>query len=184
MNELELIEKVKDKDEEAFNILIKKYNKDIDIIVNKYLKVINEYNLDRSDLKQECLLTFIKSIKHYNKDIPSSFRTFLITNLENRISDILKGLNTKRSRVDTKALSLDKNLYNKIVSKQFSPENELYLKERDKEILSLLSPEEVKVYELKKEDLTVKEISYVLGKTPKSIYNTIDRIKFKIEDAL
>lgn len=184
MNELELIEKVKDKDEEAFNILIKKYDKDIDIIVNKYLKVINEYNLDRSDLKQECLLTFIKSIKRYNKDVPSSFRTFLINNLENRISDIIKGLKTKRSRVDTKALSLDMNLYNKIASKQFSPENELYLKERDKEILSLLSPEEVKVYELKKEDLTVKEISYVLGKTPKSIYNTIDRIKVKIEDAL
>ncbi len=31
MNELELIEKAKDKDEEAFNKLIKKYNKDIDI---------------------------------------------------------------------------------------------------------------------------------------------------------
>lgn len=184
MNELELIEKAKNKDEEAFNKLIKIYNEDIEILVSKNIKNMNELNIDRNDLKQECLLMFIKSIKYFNSDIPSTFRTFLINNIENRISDIFKIQNTKKARIESGILSLDKNLYNKIISKQYSPENELNLKERDKEIISLLSNEELKVYELKKEDLTTKEIAYILGKSPKSIYNTLERIKSKVEMTL
>ena len=52
--------------------------------------------------------------------------------------------------------------------------------EEDIDLKNMLSIEEYKVYELKKEGKSNKEVSLILDKSIKSIYNSICRIKGKL----
>ena len=55
------------------------------------------------------------------------------------------------------------------------------LKYIDDSVNKLLSKVELEVYKLMKDGINYKEIANILGKTPKQIDNTIQRIRIKLK---
>lgn len=182
MTENQLITLAKTKNEEAINKIIKEYEINIKRIIKKYYYSFNNLGLDKNDIYQELLLTLFKTIKSYSINKEVSFKTYLNKNLENSILDIIRTYNRGKHKVLNESISIDQdNLHNLFSTKEL-PEDKITLLEIDSEIKKILTNEELKVYELKKESKTVKEISYILDKPIKSIYNTTRRIKIKLQN--
>lgn len=173
--------------EEHLDELIKKYDKIINYKISKYKSYILDLGLDKNDLYQEGLLGLITGIKTYKNEKEANFNTYVDILIDRKISDAIKSYNRNKHKILNESLSLDYNedndinLYNKIKTNTSIPGEYIEAYELNCSIKEKLTEEENKVYELKKENKTNKEISIILDKPIKSIENTLYRIRTKIK---
>lgn len=183
----ELLYLTEENNEDAFTELIDRYTPKIYAIMNKYKTKANQVGLDISDLYQEGLIGLINAIKTYNKEKEASFKTYTSMLIERQILDLIKSSDRNKYKSLNSAISLDnfsleetQSLYNIVEVDKFTPELKLIDKEETEEIKNILTDFELKVYELKIDGKSNKEIAMILDKTTRSIENTLQRIKIKI----
>lgn len=186
-----LLKRIKDNDEEALKYLIKKYTSLINLHINKYLKNASSLGLDYNDLYQESLIAISHAAKTFDEKEKVLFKTYASLLIERQIKDLLKTNNRNSTVVLNEAYSLDddinennKNLYDRLPSTSYIPESYLAAKELDEEIKNVLTTLEYKVYELKKEGKSNKDIALILDMRVKAIENTFQRIKSKVRNII
>ena len=194
-NDLELLDYINDGNEEALEIIYKKYEPFIDSKARRYLKINDNLGLDLNDLLQEGRLALNEAIKNFNPSLDTTFYTYATTCIERKMISSLIGANRLKHKILNESISFEQegednsySLENVIVNENNDPLNVVILNEREKIFLSKLKEEltefEYQVFELKYHNFNYKEISEILEKDPKAIDNAIQRIRIKTKKIL
>ncbi len=190
----ELIENIKNGDENAENELLLRYK---DLVV----KIARSYFIvggDIEDLVQEGMIGLYKAIKGYSTHKETTFKTFAVLCIKHQIQTAIKRANTNKNKPLSSAISLqsfshlndndnldflpvelifDTTPAEKVIDK----ENFSNLEKIIKENLTLL---ELKVLKLYLQGYSYKEISNQLSLSNKAVDNCLSRIKSKLRSKL
>lgn len=185
----QLVQMAKEGSLTAEEFIISKYKEDIKKKAHLYYIVGG----DRDDVIQEGMIGIFKAIKSFDESKEASFRTHMEQCVRGQIFNAIKKANRLKHQPLNQSISIDGddeeagaiNIEQFLSSSgQADPEARLLLKEflaflrEDKE--KLFSEAESQVVDLMIEGEGTKDIARALGKTTKSIDNTIQRIKKKI----
>lgn len=192
LNDYELVSMAQEQNEDAINILHKKYQPLIHKKCRKYITYLHNKGIELSDLIQECTIGFEEAIHNFNPNDNVSFYTFANICMDRQLASELKKQNRDKYKLLNEAVPLeaideenDINLIDFIQDNSKNPELGLLSNEEFKElydiILKKLTNLEECVFKLKVQGFSYKEIANILDKDEKSIDNAIQRIKLKIK---
>lgn len=181
----ELIEMLRSGEDEIMDFILKKYKP----LVRKNANARYLVGGENDDLIQEGMIGLFKAVKNYRNDRNSSFFSFaqlcicgqLSTAVEASQRDKNQPLNSyvSFSSNDDEGQGLEKNFAIDFESPEHVfLENENLIEMQEK-LLSSLSAMEKQVFELYLDGNEYKQIAEMMGKTPKSIDNALQRIKRK-----
>ncbi len=151
---------------------------------------------DSDDLYQEAMIGLFKAYQSFKPD-SVDFRSFAILCINRQIQSAVKGANRQKNKALNDCISLnnqggfdlkddedDEILLFIIPSPDQLPDAKLISKEKvaeiKQEIINRLSTFEKRVLSLYLKGLSYKEMASSLGKTQKSIENSLTRIKAKL----
>lgn len=190
-NDYELLNYVFEGNEDANNIILKKYEPLVNSIATKMMKYCSNSGLEKSDLVQEGLIGLNHALVHFQEQKNTTFYTFAKTCIERKMISTIIGSKRLKHKILNESLSYDdednfverifkdeKNNPELIVT-DIDIENELINKIKDS-----LTDLESQVFELMLSNFTYKEIADILDKDIKSVDNTIQRIKTKVRKIL
>ena len=149
---------------------------------------------DKEDVVQEGMIGIFKAIRGYDEKKEASFKTFAELCINRQIISAIRNANLQKHQILNESLSLSsdndpegeqKLLEERLPSRKGDDPETLmlmkeigqYLKEETHEIFS---PMEQKVWDRILQGKQYQEIAVELNKSPKSIDNTMQRIKKKI----
>ncbi len=192
-NDNELVYLCCENNEEAYEILIKKYKPHILGILKDLLKEYNIIGYEVSDLYQEGLIGLLNAINSYDENENSAFYTYATKCIKNNIMSSIKQSFRKKNRILNNSYSLDKlfeesneTYYNLLKDNSFEPSNILIGHENETDIIrklkARLSDTENVVFDLRMNGLKNSEIAELLGKEKKHIENTLNRINRKYKE--
>ena len=172
----------------------------LEILIRKYLSVVKGkrrtffiMGAEEDDVVQEGTIGLLKAIRGYSPGRESSFASFAELCINRQILSAIKAANRKKHSPLNTSLSLNapveensEQVLGDMLSsgKTVDPETLVILEElmdyisRNEE--KKFSPMEVRVWRLYIQGKSYSEIAVLLGKTPKSIYNAMERAKKKI----
>ncbi len=196
IDDQELVYLVSENNDDAKNILYEKYKYIIDIIYKKHLKQILAIGIDKNDMYQEALVGFSDGLASYKDNKNTALPTFLTLCVERRVISAIIKAGRIKNQIMIDSLSLeydygsDKSTLKEIISDN-NDNNPLYnlmedevVSELENRIKESLSNNEIQVYTLMINNFSYLEIAKLLSKTPKSVDNTIQRIKLKVKKIL
>lgn len=186
-NDFELLDYIYGQNEDANEILLYKYRPLIVNLAKKYQP--KDGTIDLNDLIQEGMLALNDTILNYNDSKNANFGTYAKLCIERRIINYIKQVKRNKNKVLNEAISYDfddDNSMDKFLADNSSEPLSLVTDDEDnqlliKEINNNLTKLEQEVFLLKLQGYDYKEIAKRLDKNPKSIDNTIQRIKNKIK---
>lgn len=192
MNDYELVSLAQENNEEAGEILYRKYQPLILKKSNKYFKYMQNKGVELTDLIQECTIGFEEAIQQFNERDNTSFYTFASICMDRQLMSELTRQNRDKYRFLNEAVPLESidgddegSLINCIGDNRNNPEEGLLLDENFKEIYlkitNKLTDFEECVFRLRLQDFDYHEIASILDKDRKSIDNAIQRIRGKIK---
>ena len=190
----EIVSMAKKGDKEAEEYLIRKYKEFVKNRSRQYYIA----GADRDDIIQEGMIGIFKAIRDYEDDKGASFSTFAELCITRQIISAIKQARRLKHGPLNTYISLSKsisdeepvnNLENILFSsKDTDPESMLLLKEEINHIENngseIFSKLEQKVLSGYINGKNYVEIAALLGKSPKSIDNAIQRIKKKLDKYL
>lgn len=183
-NDYELVYLAQEGNEDAINLLYQKYKP---IIVKKSKNAIilaTHHGIDINDIMQEGFIGFDEAIRGFSQNETASFYTFAMLCVDRKIANYLRKTTGSRGKVLNDAVAIDETL-EKVLGDGTNIESKIMGKDTDNEltiiIREILTDFERKVFDLKIKGYSFEEISNVLNKDVKSIYNTFQRIKMKIK---
>lgn len=189
-NDYELLSLAKEKDENAINILYKKYEPLINNKARKIYQYLKNKGVEETDLIQEGMIGFDEAIKNYDEGNDVLFYTFASLCVDRQMNTVIKKMNRHKNKFLNEAVSLDYNeedensLLNYISSNN-SPEDLVIddeeFKNLEDKIKSNLTELEETVFLLKLQGFNYHEIADILDKEDKAIDNALQRIRFKIK---
>jgi len=190
-NDYELLSYIAEGNEEANNIIIKKYEPLINKIATKMIPYCKGNGLDKSDLIQEGMIGLNHAIERYQEMEDTLFYTYAKTCIERKIISVVISSNRNKNKILNESISYDdeENLLLKFIKDtNLNPEEymidleiENALIERIKKVLTDL---EDQIFELLISGFNYREIAEILDKDQKSIDNGIQRLKNKIKKIL
>lgn len=194
-NDYELLYLVSENDEEANNILYKKYESVIDHYVRKYMPLTVGKGIEYNDLFQEGLIGLDSAINNYSDQKDIKFSTFAFMCIERRIISAIKLANRQKHKALNESFSYDNSLEdgqssleNLLSTGHNEIEDFLVNKERtelfNKRVLSDLAKSELEIFNLRKNGFSNDEIASILNRTPKAIGSSMARIRIKIKKIL
>jgi RNA polymerase sporulation-specific sigma factor len=195
-NDFELLYLICEQSEEANEILYKKYKPIVEMKAKKYARYIKNKGLEYNDLIQEGMIGLSEAIRDFKTQKDVKFATFANLCIERQINSAIIKANRKKHSVLNESLSLDdtlteidRSLFEMVPNKKDNdPFNYLIdaesQEERNNQIISLLTPFEKQVFDLKTANYDYKEIANKLSKSYKSIDSAIQRIKNKLRKIL
>ena len=150
---------------------------------------------DSEDLIQEGMVGLIYAIREYDADKTASFRTFAEICIRNRLYSVLRAAARDKHSPLNQSVPLDtpffdRDSYSSGTSNlaQRNPEDFLIDREYTKSLLSgvrkQLSEFEAKILGYYLDGLSHREIAEIIGKTPKSVDNAVQRIRRKVAQQL
>lgn len=191
LNDYELVSMAQELNEDAINLLHKKYQSIIYRKCRKMLKFLHNKGVDLSDLIQEGNLAVELAIKSFNPIDDVSFYTFVNLCIDRQLINLLNITNRNKHKILNEAMPLENNddseisLIDIIEDNSYNPEREIITEEQLKElyqdIMDELTNFESFVFGLRTQGLSYKEIADVLDKDIKSVDNAVQRIKQKIK---
>jgi len=169
-NDFEIINLVKQGDDEAFELMVNKY---------KFLiaKKIKQFNLvyDYDDCFQESLILLHKSVVKYDETYGKTFTRFFELNLTNFLISYKKKKNNYFTFIYEKLPIYNHNSIEE-------PRRHDFLDQEVYEVLDNLSSFEKEVFQRKiVEKRTVRQAAEIMSSDEKRIYNALGRIKNKIK---
>ena len=167
-NDNELLYLISENDDDAKELLIKKYQP----LILKYIKNSNHNADETNDYYQECMLALIKAINTYNEMYHFSFNSYLNLILKRKI------IYLNKKKMKENSLSYQEDLEEYVIDAcSVKEENEIMIEENS----NILSKFEMSVYQYKYiEGLKPAEIAKLMNKKVKQIYDALNRIKQKI----
>ena len=193
-NDNELLSYIAENNEEASEILYKKYMPLVTKAARKMHIYIKNTGMEVNDLIQEGMLGLSNAIREYTEDKNVLFYTFAKTCIERKIITAVTAARRLKHKPLNDSLPLeatkisDDNLVfieEIIGDNKDNPENMLLDSENFNEIISIAKKEltdfELQVFELRISDFGYKEIAEILEKDIKSIDNALQRIKLKLK---
>lgn len=180
----ELIDRLRDGEEEIMDFLLKKYERLAFAPSEKeHLFILGG---DKEDIRQEGRIGLLNAIRDFDFGRDASFATFANLCVRRQVLTAISKGGAKKS--------VPLNSYISIYAEDFQEEGSINPEELvlDKESVSLLeatfekelSSFEKEVLELKLMGYDYQDIALIMGKTPKSIDNALQRMKKKIGEAL
>lgn len=195
-NDYEILNYIADADQDAIELMYKKYEPLIYSIAKKLMKNNRSTGFELNDLIQEGMLGLQDAIDSFNENQDATFYTYAKTCIERKILSFIKSANRMKKKILNEAVSLDftdeggvnKNIEYLFKNESVNPENILIDDESQKELFEqvkdILTDSELQVFELKASGFDYKEIAKMLDKTPKQIDNTLQRIKKKLKEKI
>ena len=195
MDELQIIKKAQEGDEEAMTYLMEKY-KSMVRVLSRPLFLMDG---DKDDLLQEGMIGLFKAIRTYDAGRETAFETFANLCISRQLYSAIKLSNRQKNMPLNSYVSIDLAdgddtagdlertflLDRTRASWQQNPE-EIVIGEESaqniqRRLFSRLSKMETQVLDLFLKGLTYQEIAGKLDKTPKAIDNALQRIKTKLK---
>lgn len=191
----ELMYLISENNEEANNIIFKKYSSVIDLYAKKYLNLVDGKGMDYNDLYQEGLIALNEAITKYKEQKNIKFSSFASVCIERKMVSLVRMASRKKHSILNDSYSLDykkeddsESFINLLQSNKDNVEDILISKESTMQIINKintsLSNLEKKVYELRLNGYSYDMIAKEMGKTPKAIERTLDRIRNKLKDVI
>ena len=195
LNDYELVSLAQDKNEDAINLLHKKYYPLIHKKCKKIYAYVSKKGIELSDLIQECMIGFEEAINNFNQDDNVTFYTFCNICMDRQLRSEIKKLNREKHKILNEAIPFESfneegesiNLADFLASEENLETDFLLhenLKEQLKKIKEELTEFEECVFDLRIQEFDYREIADILDKTPKAIDNALQRIKTKIKKIL
>jgi len=190
-NDYELLDYIYSCNEDANEILIYKYRPLIVNIAQKFIKYCNG-GVDLNDLIQEGMLGLNEAINSFREDREANFGTYARLCIQRKIISLVKSTKTLKNMVLNSSFSLEDdevNAFDKyLMDNRLNPSFMVEDHDNEKFIFNKLDEQltdlEKQVFDLKKEGFDYKEIADILEKSPKTIDNTIQRIKAKLKNII
>lgn len=178
-------------DEELFNSLIDQYANMIRAICRRFYIVGGTSD----DLYQEAMIGFLEAIRNFDLSRGEyggeAFTKYAMTSVKRKLIDAIKHANTQKNQILNNSVPLirtnneDEEFEINEIGSADDPEELYILHEKQeellKQLLEKLSPFELNVLKLYLSGMASSEIATKLGKSPRSITNTIQRIKLKVK---
>lgn len=190
-NDYELLYYIAEGNEDANNIIIKKYEPLINKIAIKMLPYCKNNGLDKNDLIQEGMIGLNHAIDRYHEQGETLFYTYAKTCIERKMLSVLIGSNRNKNKILNESISYDdeeNSLFRILKDSSPNPEEIIMDTENEekfiKEIKESLTDLEDQVFDLLVSGLKYKEIAEILDKDEKAIDNAIQRIKTKIKKVM
>lgn len=194
-NDNELIYLVSENNEEASDVIFKKYSNLIDYKARQYLPMVEGKGLDYNDLYQEGMIGLSTAINKYKENENIKFSTFAIICVERQICSAIRRATRKKHTLLNESYSLDfsiddteggsTQLGDIIPSENEDLLDQVVNMERQEEFVNKLNDTlteyEKMVYELKMSGFAYDEMASMLGKSYKSVESAIFRIRTKIK---
>ena len=193
INDYEIMFLVNEKNENAEEILIKKYKNLINKYVEEYKVTGLQNGLEECDLYQEGLLGLINAIKTFDQSKEASFYTYANICIKTKIQTAIRDSSSKKNIVLNQSVSLDNltnsdstNYYDIICNDKNDISDRLLKQEEQQqlfnEIEKRLTSFEKEVLKLKTNSYSNEEIATKLQKDKRSIENAINRIRSKYKN--
>lgn len=184
----ELIERLREGNAQIADYIMEKYKP----LVRKKTNAMYLIGGETEDLIQEGMIGLFKAVRDFNPEKEASFFTFAEICISRQLYSALEASNRKKHMPLNTYVSFsnqdepDSVCLEQIVTEQtVSPEQILIEQEHKQEFFAKLeeklSPMERKVLYLYLEGSNYTEIASIMNKTPKSIDNTLQRIRGKVK---
>lgn len=189
-NDNEVLSYIYENNEDAREILYKKYEPLIYSTATKYFKYCKSSGVELNDLVQEGMVGFTNAIDSFDESKEAMFYTYAKICIERKMASLVSLTRRKGNYVLNSCISFDdlEMKQNILLDNSFNPEMQVIDKEQTEQLLSeikeLLTDFEIKVLELKISGFSYKEISCLLDKDTKAIDNALQRIKIKVKKKL
>lgn len=191
--EEKIISLAKENDDEAIELLIKKYRNIIFTVIREQTLYLKGMELD--DFIQEGTLGILKAIKYFDNSKNVKFSSFVRLCIKSSLISFVKKYSSKKHDILTNTIYCrkftDKEVIYELtieevyVSYKDNPERVLFIKELFKEIKIFLKNElnifEQEILILLSKGYSYREICILLKKEPKKIDNTIQKIRQKLK---
>ena len=195
MSEQELLKLARQGDGIATDCLLEKYKP----LVRKKARTLYLIGGENDDLIQEGMIALYKAIRTYDESYESSFASYATLCIEHKLYNVIKGANRQKNIPLNTYVSLysptntDENTNSRETladtlqpTELTNPEDIIIDKENVMDIESTikkrLSKLEQQVVTLYIDGNSYQQIAAILGKTPKSIDNALQRIKNKLSN--
>lgn len=179
-------------DEELFNKLVEQYASMIRAVCRRFYLVGGT----SEDLYQEGMIGFLEAIKNFDTtraDYGSEvFTKYAMTCVKRKVIDAIKHANAQKNQPLNNSVPIvrtnseDEEFEIGEIGTVGDPEEIFLSHESDDEridlLIRILSKNEQKVLSLYLEGLTNAQIAKELGVSPRSVTNTIQRIKLKVKN--
>ena len=184
----ELISRFKNGESEILDYLMEKYKN----MVRKKARTMFLIGGENDDLIQEGMIGLFKAVRDYQPDRDAAFQTFASICVDRQIYNAIQSSKRQKHQPLNSYISLSEQ----------DGENEEHLgdnwgenpesiiidqenvQDLEQEITATLSPMENQVLEYYLAGNGYGEIAQIMGKTPKSIDNALQRIRIKIREQL
>jgi RNA polymerase sporulation-specific sigma factor len=190
----ELVEAVRNGDNEALEYLIHKYRNFVRAKARSYFLI----GADREDIVQEGMIGLYKSIRDFREDKLTSFKAFAELCITRQIITAIKTATRQKHIPLNSYVSLDKPIYDEdsdrtlldvICTARVTDPEELVINQEEFDDIEvkmseLLSDLERKVLMLYLDGRSYQEIAVDLDRHVKSIDNALQRVKRKLEKYL
>lgn len=193
-NDYELLSYISECNEDATDILLKKYEPLIVSTAKKLLKGMENFGLDINDLVQEGRLGLLNASETFTESKDTLFYTYAKTCIERKMYDLVKSTRRAKHKILNESIPIDvdddkgeyKELDYLLKDETENPEQLLLNEEGKKELQNIINSKlndiEIQVLELKLKGFENKEISEILDCDYKKIDNTLQRIKQKLKE--
>ncbi len=195
-NDYELLSYIEENNEEANNIIFKKYEPLIFIVAEKIYKHCNNNGLELNDLIQEGRFGLNVALDNYNSSKNTTFYTYALSCIKNSIMSMSASSRLQKNKILNESISIgfteDEQckikdyIYNNNSSS--NPEQQIIEHELEQELTNkigkVLTKLEKKVFDLRISGFSYQEISRILNKDKKSIDNAMQRIRIKAKNIL
>lgn len=178
LNDIELLKEIRAGDVESEEKLLTKYKPLVSAIARKYYLIGGE----REDLLQEGWMGFFGAMRKFDVERGENFQQFATILIEREMIDAIRRANSGKNQVLSSSVFVDND---DILSSDFTLEDNVVYQETYQQILaeikSNLSKRELIVLEKYLQGYTYVDIAENLGVKPKSVDNTLTRIKNKLK---
>lgn len=193
-NDYELLEYIYENNEDASNILLKKYEPLIIATAKKLTKYMTNNGIDLNDLIQEGRIGLYNAVDTFKNSKEILFYTYAKTCIERRIYDLLRTSGRGKHNILNNSIPFEiddefgdsKECDFLLKDDSDNPEKKLINEETKKEIFEKaydkLTDLELQVFELKVSGFENKEIVKILDVDYKRVDNALQRIKIKLKD--
>lgn len=192
LNDYELISYINENNEDANNIIIKKYEPLIISIATRMIKSCPYLGIEKSDLVQEGMIALNHAIGYFNEQKDITFYTYVKTCIERRLISAITSAKRLKHKTLNESVSFDTDdagtLDFFLKDETTNPEKIVISEESNNEKINLIKERltdlENEVFDLLLSSFTYKEIAQILDKEPKQVDNAIQRIKIKVKEML
>ena len=190
----ELLSYIAENNEDASDILYKKYEPFIENTAKRMIASCKNIGLELNDLIQEGMVGVNQAIHNYNNQKETTFFTYAVTCIERRMISTIVAAKRQKHRILNESISIEyvvddeeKVFEFMLEDKTSNPEDLLIDRETEMEIRkkvdASLTDLEGQVFSLKLNGFSYREIADILDKDLKVIDNALQRIKGKVKEA-